>query len=592
MIGAMRITCRDNGESKDINTGVVATLPDARARGAYRLLPICVSLLVFSWRVCAAERYVSLAGQHSYPYTNWADAATNIAVALEACVPGDTVSVTDGLYHVSSQLSLTQGVQLVSVNGASCTIVDGQRQTRCIYVDDSQALVDGFTFRNGYSTGTHFTDGGGVFLEAGTVRNCIITGNVATTSSGPTYHPAGGGVLCMGLLEDSTVSGNLSSSSGGGVAVDGGGVVMRCRIDGNSAEFGGGLAIGNGTATACVVKRNNADTAGGVALAGGGTAESCLVLENDADIGGGVVMTLFGGTMRSCTVSQNSALDVGGVLAACWESGVADIENTVIYGNENPNYQNSTGLATCAYSCMFPLVPGIGNITNDPQLTPSYRLKSTSPCIDAGTALNGPLTDIDGEARWDHPGHSNVVSIVDIGADEFVDADLDDMADYWETETLGGTTNSNGTADDDNDGLTDLGEYENDTDPGDADSDADQMPDGWEVGNALDPLADDAGEDPDSDTMSNRGEYVADTDPRNPESVLSVTDVAAELGGIRIDWKGGRQAWQFLECRPGLITNAPWTPILAIPPPTPLTNAIIDFGNGNQTLFYRIRAER
>jgi len=179
-----------------------------------------------------------------------------------------------------------------------------------------------------------------------------------------------------------------------------------------------------------------------------------------------------------------------------------------------------------------------------------------------------------------------------MGADEFVDADLDHMADYWETETFGGTTNSSGTADDDNDDLTDLGEYENSTDPGNADTDADQMPDGWEVGNALDPLADDAGEDPDSDTMDNCGEYVADTDPHNSDSVLAVTDVAAELGGIRIDWKGGRQAWQFLECRNGLTTNTSWIPILAVPPPTPLTNAIIAFGTPNQTLFYRIRAER
>jgi len=272
------------------------------------------------------------------------------------------------------------------------------------------------------------------------------------------------------------------------------------------------------------------------------------------------------------------------------------INNCVVWDNVAPLFDNVEPMLPCssvAFLCTAPLVPGIGNITNDPQLTPSYRLKSTSPCIDAGTASNAPLTDIDGEARWDHPGRSNVVSFVDMGADEFVDADLDDMADHWETETFGGTTNSNGTADDDSDGLGDLGEYENGTDPGDADSDADQMPDGWEVGNALDPLADDAGEDPDSDTVGNRGEYVADTDPRNPESVLSLTGVAAELGGIRIDWKGGRQARQFLECRPGLTaTNAPWTPILAVPPPTPLTNSIIDLGTTSRTLFYRIRAER
>jgi len=313
---------------------------------------------------------------------------------------------------------------------------------------------------------------------------------------------------------------------------------------------------------------------------GGGAADShligCFVCENESDLGAGGA---FDSLLRNCTVAANAPTGTDGCTN----------ENCIVWGNTlGDTVPHDVNRFTCS-----PGLSGFGNITNDPQLTPSYRLRSTSPCIDAGTASNAPLTDIDGEARWDHPGHSNVVSFVDMGADEFVDADLDDMADHWETESFGGMTNSNGAADDDSDNLTDLGEYENSTDPGNADSDADGMPDGWEVGNALDPLADDAGEDPDSDAMGNRGEYVADTDPRDPDSVLSVTDVTAELGGIRIDWKGGRQAWQFLECRGDLTsTGTPWTPILALPPPTPLTNAIIDFGNSDRTLFYRIRAER
>jgi len=43
-------------------------------------------------------------------------------------------------------------------------------------------------------------------------------------------------------------------------------------------------------------------------------------------------------------------------------------------------------------------------------------------------------------------------------------------------------------------------------------------PDGWEVENSLDPLTDDSAEDPDSDGLSNLGEYQANTDPLNSDT--------------------------------------------------------------------------
>jgi len=84
-----------------------------------------------------------------------------------------------------------------------------------------------------------------------------------------------------------------------------------------------------------------------------------------------------------------------------------------------------------------------------------------------------------------------------------------------------------------------------------------------------------------------------DADPHDSGSVLSVLSVAAELGGLRIDWKGGRDARQFLECcsDPTAATSL-WSAILAVPSPTPRTNAIIDLGATNRVLFYRIRAVR
>lgn len=111
------------------------------------------------------------------------------------------------------------------------------------------------------------------------------------------------------------------------------------------------------------------------------------------------------------------------------------------------------------------------------------------------------------------------------------DADSDGMADLWETKWFGSTTSQNATDDYDEDGFTNLQEYQHGTDPtnadtdgdgvrdsddfspvGSADTDMDGLPDDWELhwfGN----LAQTASGDPDGDGVTNINEYRAGTDP-------------------------------------------------------------------------------
>jgi hypothetical protein len=67
-----------------------------------------------------------------------------------------------------------------------------------------------------------------------------------------------------------------------------------------------------------------------------------------------------------------------------------------------------------------------------------------------------------------------------------VDSDGDSMPDSWEITHFGNLTHD-GTADTDGDGLTDLQEYQNSTDPNDSDSDDDRYSDGEEVAQSKDP---------------------------------------------------------------------------------------------------------
>jgi hypothetical protein len=103
------------------------------------------------------------------------------------------------------------------------------------------------------------------------------------------------------------------------------------------------------------------------------------------------------------------------------------------------------------------------------------------------------------------------------------DSDNDMMPDEWEN-TYFGDLSHDGSTDSDSDGLTDLEEYQNNTDPTIADTDDDGMPDGWEVQYGLDPLVDDGSGDADGDGYTNLEEYHSGTQPNYPDDIYEDDD--------------------------------------------------------------------
>jgi RHS repeat-associated protein len=102
---------------------------------------------------------------------------------------------------------------------------------------------------------------------------------------------------------------------------------------------------------------------------------------------------------------------------------------------------------------------------------------------------------------------------------EIIDQDSDGIPDYWEeAHGLNPNDPADSRLDSDNDGLTNLEEYENRTDPNNPDTDGDGMPDGWEVRYGLDPKVDDSSLDPDGDGLTNGEEHQYWTDPTNPDT--------------------------------------------------------------------------
>ena len=152
----------------------------------------------------------------------------------------------------------------------------------------------------------------------------------------------------------------------------------------------------------------------------------------------------------------------------------------------------------------------------------------------AYTRANYPVSSGIHSFKWAYAkdgsgsGGSDATWIDDICFPGSLDSDSDGMLDGWEIKHFG-NMDHDGTEDTDWDDLTDLQEYENDTDPNAADTDSDGMPDGWEVVNNLDPLVNDALEDADEDGFCNWRECLAGTDPRDsgdtpPTATIYVDD--------------------------------------------------------------------
>ncbi len=114
------------------------------------------------------------------------------------------------------------------------------------------------------------------------------------------------------------------------------------------------------------------------------------------------------------------------------------------------------------------------------------------------------------------------------------DTDNDGLPDAWELQHFGNLQQGS-AADSDNDGLTNLQEYQNGTNPLADDSDNDGMPDGYEVTNGLNPLVDDSLEDKDGDRIPNIFEYRHQTAANDPASKPAATFIVDATDGVVSD---------------------------------------------------------
>ncbi|MBI3119347.1 MAG: S8 family serine peptidase, partial [Candidatus Hydrogenedentes bacterium] len=136
----------------------------------------------------------------------------------------------------------------------------------------------------------------------------------------------------------------------------------------------------------------------------------------------------------------------------------------------------------------------------------NYHLAYNSPTIDLGENLASVQLDGDGETRPADGPDADLVETHDIGYDEFIDTDADELADWIETNVTG------------------TGESSWDTD-------GDGMHDGWELRYGLDPNSavgnNGANGDPDGDGYTNIQEYPG-YNPNDPAIYPSMPPIITE----------------------------------------------------------------
>ncbi len=351
-------------------------------RTIFRLLNLSACLAL--WSMCATvnavDRYVSLQGNQTPPFTDWASAATNIQDAIDLATDGDVIYVTNGVYasggkvmagDLTNRVALDNAVLVKSVNGASETIIQGQWDAvstngpgavRCAWLK-SGAVLHGFNLRGGATRSAGdsriLQSGGAAWCESNdaVVANCIIIGNSACSDGGGSYQ----------------------------------GTLNNCILEGNSAYWGGGSS--GGTLNNCTLTDNTSYFLGGGSY--DSTLNNCSLRANSAIKGGG---GSYRGTLNNCTVTDNSADSGGG-------SSLGTLNNCIVWGNmsrfdSNPNHASGT----LRYTCSSPLASGPGNIDTNPQLLADrVHIAGTSPCRTNGNPLYIGGTDIDGQAWADPP---------------------------------------------------------------------------------------------------------------------------------------------------------------------------------------------
>ena len=313
-----------------------------------------------------------------------------IQMGIIAASNGDTVLVDPGTYleninfNGKNIIVASQFLFSSDTSHITNTIIDANNNGSVVtfeYGESSEALLSGFTLRNGNST----TSGGGIICVYSnpTLSYLIITDNYAQYNGGGIICGAfaspgldnvalinnaagndGGGVYCYNncnpSLTNVTITGNESYHGGGICCIEYCSVSMNnVHISGNTAIQGGGIFSVNNSnlfMTDVIINNNSATRGGGIyAVNSNFSCTENEFINNEADAHGGSVYYSLDNTetdqyeieLVNCTLDNNNAVQAtGGMLISSSYANKSSLDISISGSFFTNNHANRR---TCLY---------------------------------------------------------------------------------------------------------------------------------------------------------------------------------------------------------------------------------------------------
>ena len=377
--------------------------------------------------------------------------------ALAVAADGSTIFLQDGTYLMDDPYTtIARPITIKSVNGpANCSLTKAAKAANndnkrgILKLNHDDVVLDGLTLCNGYvynsvdpGSPVVLTKGvvqnciirdnqggsdgygnhGGVTVNGGTLRDCVIRGNWAAYNN-PGLGVGGGVYLSAGLVENCVITNNGAGNQGGGVYMTGADSVLRnCLVGFNHGllgfnhglpmsspttknKNGGGIYVAGGTVDRCTVRGNYSSDGAGVYLTGGKILNSLVLKNHGSSAGGGIRNE--GGTVVNCTVADNEANGTTSGTGFYQSKGMT--QNTVIYGNPcgidgdatvaGGTFDHNFTMVAIAGFCDNAHGNAHGNVFYKDAANEDYTLLAGSKAIDGGVAYEGVETDLSGTVR-------------------------------------------------------------------------------------------------------------------------------------------------------------------------------------------------